>query len=235
MELNQLNEKILEYIRHRYFGKYRGKVTNNQDETNRGRLEVVVPAVLGDLKIWALPCMPFTGNGVGTYWLPDKDAGVWVEFEAGDCSYPVWTGGYWADKELPKDETSTVVNPAIRMIRSQKGMMLTMNDGSEVITISDKDGNNIITMDMQTGNIKITGNMKVVVNAPQIELVENALHPLVYGDSLIAYLNQLAAIYQSHTHPGELALGVLPITPAPPVPPFPPATPALLSTIVKTG
>jgi hypothetical protein len=36
-------------------------------------------------------------------------------------------------------------------------------------------------------------------------------------------------------HPGELALGVFPVTPAPPVPPLPPPTPALLSNKVKLG
>jgi hypothetical protein len=41
--------------------------------------------------------------------------------------------------------------------------------------------------------------------------------------------------YQTHMHPGELALGVFPVTPAPPVPPMSPATPDLLSTRVKTN
>jgi hypothetical protein len=48
-------------------------------------------------------------------------------------------------------------------------------------------------------------------------------------------LNQLVTMFNTHVHPGELAIGVLPVTPAPPVPPFPPATPDLLSFQVKTG
>jgi hypothetical protein len=52
---------------------------------------------------------------------------------------------------------------------------------------------------------------------------------------LLLYLNQLVSLYQTHIHPGELALGVFPVTPAPPVPPLPPPTPDLLSTKVKTG
>ena len=75
---------------------------------------------------------------------------------------------------------------------------------------------------------------KVVVEAPQIELVQNATHPLVFGDNLLQYLNQLVAMFNSHIHPGETLFG-LPITPAPPVPPFPPATPSLLSMRVKCG
>ena len=85
------------------------------------------------------------------------------------------------------------------------------------------------------GKIKIQATTKVVVEAPQIELVENATHPLVFGDDLLTFLNQMINIYTTHTHPGELALGVFPVTPMTPVPPMPPATPALLSVKVKTG
>jgi hypothetical protein len=46
---------------------------------------------------------------------------------------------------------------------------------------------------------------------------------------LLAYLNQLVAMFNTHIHPGELAAGFIPVTPMPPVPPFPPATPNLLS------
>jgi hypothetical protein len=73
------------------------------------------------------------------------------------------------------------------------------------------------------------------VEAPQIELVENSTHPIVFGDQLLQHLNQLVAMFNSHTHPGELALGVLPVTPMPPVPPFPPADPSMLSLKVKNG
>ena len=73
-----------------------------------------------------------------------------------------------------------------------------------------------------------------MVDAPQIELVDGASHPLVFGDELLTYLNQIVNIYATHMHPGETALG-LPVSPAPPVPPMPPATPSLLSVKVKTG
>jgi hypothetical protein len=66
-------------------------------------------------------------------------------------------------------------------------------------------------------------------------LVQNATHPLVFGDNLLQYLNQLVTTFNTHIHPGELALGFIPITPATPVAPFPPATPSLLSTRVKCG
>ena len=232
---NQVIEQLLDWTRNRYFGKYRGTVTDNADPTHRGRVKVRVPAVLGDLETWALPCLPYAGNGVGVYTVPEPGAGVWVEFEAGDASYPIWTGGFWADGELPKNEQGTPAVPSLRIIRSEKGLLVSFDDDAQVLTLSDEDGSNIMTIEVGQGKIKIKGNLKVVVEAPQIELVENATHPVVFGDNLLTYLNQLVQLYQTHTHPGELALGVLPVTPAPPVPPLPPATPALLSLKVKTG
>jgi hypothetical protein len=93
----------------------------------------------------------------------------------------------------------------------------------------------MVEIKVQEGEITVKGALKAVVEAPLIELVENSTHPVVFGDLLLQYLNQLVALYNSHMHPVEMALGIFPVTPAPPVPPYPPATPALLSTRVTTG
>ncbi|HBL27563.1 MAG TPA: baseplate assembly protein, partial [Acidobacteria bacterium] len=54
-----------------FYGKYRGKVSNNIDPLQIGRLQVSVPEVLGDGRLsWALPCVPFAGPGVGFFALP---------------------------------------------------------------------------------------------------------------------------------------------------------------------
>src|SRR5690242_14382413 len=44
---------------------------------------------------WAMPCVPIAGKQMGTFFVPQVGAGVWVEFEQGDPDYPVWVGGYW--------------------------------------------------------------------------------------------------------------------------------------------
>ena len=118
-------------------------------------------------------------------------------------------------------------------IDDQHGNHIETNEDG--ITLNDSNGSEIVTIETKGGKIKIKGSTKVVVEAPQIELVENSTHPLVFGDSLLTYLNQLVQMFNTHMHPGELAMGSIPITPAPPVPPFPPATPDLLSLKVKTG
>ena len=232
---NPQTDQLIDWIRNRYFGKYRGLVIDNNDPTGRARIRVQVPAVLGDLESWAMPCLPYTGNGMGSYAVPEVGSGVWVEFEAGDASYPIWSGGFWADNELPQNEKGTTASPPLKVFRTSEGLMLTFDDPGKVITLSDRNGSNILTIDAQMGKIRINASLKVVVEAPQIELVENSTHPLVFGDSLLTYLNQFVTIYNSHLHPGELALGVLPVTPAPPVAPMSPATPELLSFKVTTG
>ncbi len=233
--MERLVVELAEQTRTRFYGKYRGVVSDVNDPENMGRLRARVPEVLGNLESpWALPCAPYSGNGLGVYTVPPAGAGVWIEFEAGDPSRPIWTGCWWGKGQLPKNEEGTEATPAIKIIRTERGTMLTMDDDNHVISLSDENGNNIVKIEVTSGKITVKGSIKAVVEAPQIELVENATHPVVFGDELLNYLNQLVQLYQAHTHPGETVIGI-PVTPAPPVPPFPPPTPILISQKVKTG
>jgi hypothetical protein len=90
----------------KYYGKYRGTVLNNIDPEQRGRLMVEVPDVLSLVpSSWAEPCVPLagpTGPPMGVYFVPPIGAGVWVEFEHGDPSYPIWSGCRWgAQSDIP--------------------------------------------------------------------------------------------------------------------------------------
>jgi uncharacterized protein involved in type VI secretion and phage assembly len=89
-----------------FLGKYRGVVVNNVDPLLRGRLLVTVPDVLGIVpSSWAEPCVPLagpTGLPMGVYMVPPIGAGVWVEFERGDPSAPIWVGCRWgAPTDVP--------------------------------------------------------------------------------------------------------------------------------------
>ena len=73
-----------------------------------------VPAVLGDHETgWCTPCVPYAGKDAGMAFLPEKDAGVWIEFEGGDVSFPIWVGCYWHTGERP-----SIVAPATRTTAS---------------------------------------------------------------------------------------------------------------------
>ena len=41
---------------------------------------------------WCMPCVPYAGDDAGIAFLPEEDAGVWIEFEGGDVSFPIWVG-----------------------------------------------------------------------------------------------------------------------------------------------
>lgn len=120
---------LVDWIRSRHFGKYRGTVVANDDATGRGRLKVKVPAVLGTLEVWAMPCVPYAGDGVGFLSLPEPGTGVWVEFEGGDPSFPIWVGCFWGDQEAPDQGDA-----AIKVWRTEKGT-IRVDDDQDAITI----------------------------------------------------------------------------------------------------
>ena len=220
----------------RHYGKHRGLVTDNKDPSNLGRIRAKVPEILQDVATgWALPAAPYAGDGVGIFAIPAVNAGVWIEFEAGDVSRPIWTGCWWADDQRPKNHDGKQATPPLKIVRSEQGLIVSLDEDGQTISLSDDSGDNIVTIEVKKGQVTVKGATKVVVDAPQIQLVEDSTHPVVFGDELLTYLNQIVNLYATHMHTGEMALGVLPVTPAPPVPPFTPATPSLLSTRVTTG
>jgi uncharacterized protein involved in type VI secretion and phage assembly len=88
---------------HKLFGKYRATVLDNVDPQQMGRILVSCPSVLGETpSSWAMPCFPVTGPQMGTWWLPQIGAGVWVEFEQGDVDFPIWSGCWFGSAaEVP--------------------------------------------------------------------------------------------------------------------------------------
>lgn len=77
----------------RYCCLYRGEVVGNEGPAARMRLKVQVPQVLGHQTVWAMPCTPVGGSAV-----PPVGAIVWVMFEEGDLSRPVWMGTMGGDQ-----------------------------------------------------------------------------------------------------------------------------------------
>ena len=97
-----------ERYRHRWFGKYRAFVRDNNDPERLGRCRLEIPAVLGTGKEhwsdWASPCFPYGGNqDIGVFLVPEEGASVWAEFEGGDVQYPIWTG-VWLAKSNPGEQ-----------------------------------------------------------------------------------------------------------------------------------
>ncbi len=142
-----------------FFGKYRGKVENNVDPMLLGRVQVSVPAVLGDGTLsWAMPCVPYAGSGVGLFAIPPVGAGVWVEFEGGDTDYPIWSGCFWGVGEVP-------ASPAVPQMKVLKTDAITL-------TLSDLPGGGGLTIEV--GPPAVPTPLKIVLNASGIELTNSA-------------------------------------------------------------
>lgn len=140
-----------------FFGKYRGTVINNIDPLQIGRIQVIVPDVSALLPTsWAMPCVPIAGKLMGSFFVPQVGAGVWVEFEQGDPDYPIWVGGFWGT-------VAEVPTLALAGIPASPNIVL-QTTGQNTIVISDLPG--------PTGGImlKSTTGATIIVNDTGIYL-----------------------------------------------------------------
>jgi uncharacterized protein involved in type VI secretion and phage assembly len=87
----------------KYYGIYRGTVLSNLDPQQIGRITATVPDAGGlTPSTWITPCFPVAGKSMGTFFVPQIGAGVWVQFEGGDPDRPVYSGGWWGlSAEVP--------------------------------------------------------------------------------------------------------------------------------------
>jgi type VI secretion system secreted protein VgrG len=173
--IEDLLQELLERLDSRYYGKYRGYVHDVTDPERRGRIRAMVPRLLGESTPtgWALPSAPYAGPDQGLFTIPDIGAGVWIEFEEGDLSKPIWSGQWWgapADADIgtpdstarqpvpptaggsPTPETPQheypreTAEPRVRILKSATGHHIVLDDRPEQerIEIHDSQGNRLI-------------------------------------------------------------------------------------------
>lgn len=160
-------EDLLERLRTRFYGKYRGIVLDVDASTMR--IKAIVPSVLGETSTgWCMPCVPYAGSGVGFAFLPETGSGVWIEFEGGDVSYPIWTGGYWREGEAPGDAADHV-----KVIITAKHK-LEFDDDQGTITLSDPNGNTV-TLDSSGITLANGQSISVVVSSSSVSVNDGAL------------------------------------------------------------
>jgi hypothetical protein len=140
----------------RYYGKYRGKVENNIDPMQLGRVQVSAPAVLGEGTLsWAMPCAPYGGSGVGFFAIPPVGANVWVEFEGGDPDYPIWAGCFWGTGEVP-------AQPALAEMKVFKTDCITL-------TLSDLPGAGGVTLEVNSPAVTLPSKITIDSTGISIE------------------------------------------------------------------
>jgi Type VI secretion system/phage-baseplate injector OB domain len=168
-----------------------------------------VPSVLGLNVVtgWALPCVSYGGHGnQGFLCIPERNAGVWVEFEEGDLEFPIWVGTFWSkpggDSELPKpnnadgSEHGSVQSPPTRkIIKTHKGHTIQFEDadGEERIIICDGERENRIVFSQ--GGISIESKDNTIAMTDQGITINGEKKVCLEG--LITWL-------MNHTHVGNL-------------------------------
>jgi len=136
----------------RFFGIYRGVVFNNADPLGRNRLRLKVPQILGDLPTeWAWPSV----SAGAPFILPSNGDGVWVQFEGGDASFPIWTGTF---------EAATVVESTVGLTNTDisSKMPATWDANKKVIGVSQDDFEHISNLNYAQLNTAYTGGSQAV-------------------------------------------------------------------------
>lgn len=175
-------ERLVERVGARYFGKYRGIVSDVDDPNNQCRIRATVPAVLGEQSCgWALPAAPFAGDGHGMVLLPKVGSGVWIEFEAGQLDNPIWSGAWWAGGQRPDPQ-----GPGVRVIVSETGHKVILDDEANEVKIVHGDQLIAKTITLTASEIVITcGACEIKISNESISLNNGLIKVGLAGVSLV--------------------------------------------------
>jgi hypothetical protein len=180
---NLLLYKGLEYF-NRYYSFYRGKVLDNKDPDFRGRLKIDVPSVYNGTKAdyWALPKGMFAGKQIGLYAIPNIGDVVWVSFEQGDVSYPVWEYGWFINNAVPEKAKVDGKNPKNIILQSTSKHSIELDDHNKLIRITDSNGN-VVELNEK--------GVSIVSDKISLGTLNKSKEKAVLGDTLVSLLTDL--------------------------------------------
>jgi phage gp45-like len=143
----------------RFPGLYDGVVTDVADPLKVGRVKVRVPSIFTDQDTWARPCFAY-----GHFFVPDPGDHVWVAFEGGDATAPIWLGVWYPSGAAPVP-ASDADPPVQRVVQTKGGQTLLLDDsdGKEKIRIQDTTGNYV---ELSTDAVTIHSEKPVTIDAP---------------------------------------------------------------------
>lgn len=150
-----------------YPGLYAGRVEGVED-LPPGYIKVSIPSVFGsensELHQIARPCFPY-----GHFFVPQKGSHVWISFEEGNPTAPVWLGVWYPSPDVP--ETVNLEAPAQQSVRSASGHMVILHDEQEatLLKISDLE-NNLNILEFANASITIKSKGRIIIDAPNVTI-----------------------------------------------------------------
>ena len=236
--------------REKFYGFYRGKVVDVDDPYKVGRIRVEIYGVFDGLSVntlpWAIYADTLMGGqqDLGGFIIPDLESHVWVFFEEGDHTQPVYFAGAPARPHGPPQKTNGEY-PRNKTLKTKTGYVFEIDDSPNQtrLHIHHPSGNDYLADNK--GNIEelIVGNVdrhtegnvneqidknlevrveeSVLVSCPLIDLGESSdLEQSVLGKKLENWINnELVPWLNSHGHQSAP-----PGPSAPPTEPFEPGT-----------
>ncbi len=173
-----------------YFGVYPATVSDNQDPSGQGQVQVRLPwspdPAGGQYEVWARLATLMAGGNRGTWFIPEIGDEVLVGFLAGNPSWPYVIGALWNGQDHAPESIDQ--NNDIRSITSRSGIKITMDDTAGAVTLtlqtpggqtmtmadagpsiemSDSNGN---SFQMNSSGITITAASQLTINAPTAQI-----------------------------------------------------------------
>lgn len=197
-------EKGLEGI-NRFYSIYRATVIDTNDPDKANGLKVWVPEVLGGIQVWAYPRGQYGSDQCGIKPLtPQEGDTVYVTFEYGDASKPLWEPHGWARGEAPYPLNEPFVGGFI----TPKGNRILYREDEESLEITFNGqiflsgGGEVIISSSKA--IQIKGDSGVIINEGDNEGLVNITELTQKLNQLVQELETIKTQINTHVHTGNM-------------------------------
>lgn len=181
----------------RFYGVYTAVVVDVVDPDGQGRIKIRLPwspdADGAGYEVWARLATMMGGANRGTWFVPDVDDEVLVNFEAGDPRRPYVLGGLWNGQDTPPESMDSSGENNIKTIRSRNGVVISIDDtsGQEQLTLQTPGGQEVVLQDSDAGielrdsngnsvrlsssGVSIVSSGKVAIQASEFEVTAGSV------------------------------------------------------------
>lgn len=188
----------------RYYSVYRGIVVNNSDtEKKMNRVEVCIPEVMGGTTAWAYPKGQHGSISGGFKFLTPKIGDiVFITFEYGDPTKPLWEYHGWGINQVPQP----LDGPNKMGIVTPEGNLIVIDDDNGTLNLY-FNGNIVVSSEANIvisseKDINVSSGDSVILNTGENGGVINIFQLTEKLNQTIRELEQLRSMFNSHVHSG---------------------------------